>query len=303
MIEILFGESEAASMKAAKCEQIYVSSNDGPTACFGAGKRKVPEKKDYSWIEGSSTEVVCLGFLLDIGDIQKEITGSYRKNLILSLYNQNQWDGEDNYESELQEMFEHYTSDLSRLQEYLEDCEAVRIWYSDAPYSRCGFYQICQLLLKYQVEVHVVKLPEHVVREDCIVSYANWGEVAAEEFAGFLSYEKILTEDELRMYAQNWTELVSENAPLRAVISGQLISVPEDFYDFLIWKHLSDKPRKEARVIGDILGTSMLGVGDWWYTKRIEYYINRGDILIVEDSANTYARVIKRSSERMERFK
>lgn len=84
MIEILFGESEAASMKAAKCEQIYVSSNDGPTACFGAGKRKVPEKKDYSWIEGSSTEVVCLGFLLDIGDIQKEITGSYRKNLILS---------------------------------------------------------------------------------------------------------------------------------------------------------------------------------------------------------------------------
>ena len=303
MIEILFGESEAASMKAAKCEQIYVSSNDGPTACFGAGKRKVPEKKDYSWIEGSSTEVVCLGFLLDIGDIQKEITGSYRKNLILSLYNQNQWDGEDNYESELQEMFEHYTSDLSRLQEYLEDCEAVRIWYSDAPYSRCGFYQICQLLLKYQVEVHVVKLPEHVVREDCIVSYANWGEVAAEEFAGFLSYEKILTEDEFRMYAQNWTDLVSENAPLRAVISGQLISVPEDFYDFLIWKHLSDKPRKEARVIGDILGTSMLGVGDWWYAQRIEYYIDRGDILIVEDSANTYARVIKRSSERMERFK
>lgn len=235
--------------------------------------------------------------------IIQEITGSYRKNLILSLYNQNQWDGEDNYESELQEMFEHYTSDLSRLQEYLEDCEAVRIWYSDAPYSRCGFYQICQLLLKYQVEVHVVKLPEHVVREDCIVSYANWGEVAAEEFAGFLSYEKILTEDELRMYAQNWTELVSENAPLRAVISGQLISVPEDFYDFLIWKHLSDKPRKEARVIGDILGTSMLGVGDWWYAKRIEYYIDRGDILIVEDSANTYARVIKRSSERMERFK
>ena len=79
--------------------------------------------------------------------------------------------------------------------------------------------------------------------------------------------------------------------------------VPEDFYDFLIWKHLSDKPRKEARVIGDILGTSMLGVGDWWYAKRIEYYIDRGDILIVEDSANTYARVIKRSSERMERFK
>lgn len=69
--------------------------------------------------------------------------------------------------------------------------------------------------------------------------------MAAEEFAGFLSYEKILTEDEFRMYAQNWTDLVSENAPLRAVISGQLISVPEDFYDFLIWKHLSDNHEKK----------------------------------------------------------
>lgn len=296
MIEILFGESEAASMKAAKCEQIYVSSNDGPTACFGAGKKKAPEKKDRSWIAGSSAEVICIGFLLDIGDIQKEITGSYRMNLILSLYNQNQWDDEDNYESELQEMFEHYTSNWLRLQEYLENDETVRIWYSDAPYSRCGFYQICQLLLKYQTEVHVVKLPEYVVREDCIVSYANWGEVAAEEFAGFLSYEKILTENELRMYAQNWTDLVRENATLRAVISGKMMSVPEDFYDFLIWKHLSDKPRKETRVIGDILGTSMLGVGDWWYARRIQHYIERGDILVVEDSENTYTRVIRRVS-------
>ena len=73
MIEILFGESEAASMKAAKCEQIYVSSNDGPTACFGAGKRKVPEKKDYSWIEGSSTEVVCLGFYLILEIFKKRL--------------------------------------------------------------------------------------------------------------------------------------------------------------------------------------------------------------------------------------
>ena len=45
MIEILFGESEAASMKAAKCEQIYVSSNDGPTACLEQEKEKYRRKK------------------------------------------------------------------------------------------------------------------------------------------------------------------------------------------------------------------------------------------------------------------
>ena len=45
MIEILFGESEAASMKAAKCEQIYVSSNDGPTACIWSRKNEKYRRK------------------------------------------------------------------------------------------------------------------------------------------------------------------------------------------------------------------------------------------------------------------
>lgn len=37
------------------------------------------------------------------------------------------------------------------------------------------------------------------------------------------------------MYALEWTDLVNENSPLRAVINGKLIGVPEDFYDFRIW--------------------------------------------------------------------
>lgn len=123
--------------------------------------------------------------------------------------------------------------------------------------------------------------------------FAGWIEgTAAEEFAGFLSYEKILPKDEVHMFAGLWSDLVEENSPLRAVINGKVLSVPENFYDFQIWKRLTDQPIKEARLIGNILGNSQISVGDWWYAKRIEYYIEQGKICVVEDSDSKYARVI-----------
>lgn len=100
----------------------------------------------------------------------------------------------------------------------------------------------------------VVTQPEHVVKKNDIVTYHSWSEVAAEEFAGFLRNERKLTSNEIRMYAEMWGELVLENAPLRAVVNGTVLSVSDDFYDFIIWNRLTDNPVKECRLIGDILG-------------------------------------------------
>ena len=97
------------------------------------------------------------------------------------------------------------------------------------------------------------------------------------------------------MYAMLWSDLVEENSSLRAVINSKVFSVPEDFYDFLIWKWLNEVPVKEARLIGNILGHSQLSVGDWWYARRIEYYIKQGKIRVIEDSENKYARMICRA--------
>lgn len=94
------------------------------------------------------------------------------------------------------------------------------------------------------------------------------------------------------MYAAFWQELKEDNSPLRAVINGRVTGVPEDFYNFLIWKNITQKPVKQARLIGDILGKNQLSVGDWWYAKRIQTFIEQGKIKIIEDSKNRYARMI-----------
>lgn len=282
MIEILFGDSEAGSMKAAK-NKIVVGKVNGPVSVWMAGKKTPPQNPFTGWIEGTSEEVICLGFMMDIGNIKVQMDSPYRRELIYSMYAQNQWEQDGETEEELKNAGDVYAKELYRLMEFLDHGEAVRIWYSDTPYSRCGFYSLCQILKGYENEISAVKLPAHIVRENCIFSYQSWSEVSAEEFAGFLPYEKALSKEEVRMYAMLWSELIEENSPLRAVVNGKVLSVPEDFYDFLIWKRLKNVPLKEARLIGDILGQSQIGVGDWWYNRRIEYIIlNRGRFVLLK---------------------
>lgn len=291
MIEVLFGESEAASMKAAKSMKI-VGYVNGPTSVLVTGKETPPERTFAGWVEGTSEDVVCLGFMLDIGNIKEPIDSPYRKNLIYSMYAQNQYVKNPEIDQELKLTDEVYLNELLRLKEYLENGETIRVWYSDTPYSICGFYSLCQILQKYKNEIHIVKLPEYMVRKTSIISYRNWGEVSAEEFAEFLTYESVLTKEEVRMYAQLWTELTEDNSPLRAMINGKVTGVSEDFYDFLIWKRLTRKPIKEARLIGDILGCFQIGMGDWWFARRIEHFIQQDKIKVINDSENKYARVI-----------
>lgn len=265
MIEILFGESEAGSMKFAK--------------------------------KNTAEDVICLGFLLDTGNIREPVDSVYRKELIYSMYAQNQWAQDREWDSQLRKAGDVYAGEWQRLKDFLDNGEPVRVWYSDAPYSRCGFCHLCQLLARYGSEIFAVKLPEYVVRGTCITSYKNWGEVAPEEFAQFLPSEKRLSGEEVRMYAALWGELVEDNSPLRSVVNGKVLGVPEDFYDFQIWKRLTQKPVKEARLIGDIMGCSQISVGDWWYAKRIEHYIRQKKIRIAVDSENKYARMICRQEE------
>ena len=291
MIEVLFGESEAASMKVAK-NTIVIGKTDGPTSVWFAGKKKPPVKPSEGWIARTPEEVICLAFMLDIGDIKEELDSQYRKELIYSMYSRGQWGNDSEMDTELQKTHKAYVNELKRLKEYLKNGEMIRVWYSDAPYSRCGFYNLCSMLEDFENEIHVVKMPEYKIRENSIVIFQNWGEVAAEEFSGFLPYEKSLSNTEIRMYSILWKQLKEENYSLRAVVNGKLVSVPENFYDFLIWQRLTSKPIKEARLIGDILGHFPIGIGDWWYAKRIDKLIAQGKIKVVENSDRLYARTI-----------
>ena len=264
MIEVLFGESEAGAMKIALHRE-----------------------------NGLGSDIVYLPLLLDIGDISQPVLSKSRRDLIYKMLYQEQWCADKEMKSSLKALGNAYSQELIRLKEYLKSGETLRIWYSDAPYSICGMIWLCGKLCRYKGEVYAVKLPRLIVKGDTAVEYSDWGEVEPHMFAEMMPSQRWLTQAEIHANAFRWDELKRENAPLRAVVNGSVISVPDNFYDFLIWKYLGEEPIREVELIGQILGKNQLGIGDWWYAARIDKYIETHHIEIVENSYKKYERILR----------
>lgn len=295
MIEVMFGESEGGGMKVAKN---YKKPDIDNMAISWIGQKPSREKLEKMFegqaVGGNSSQVVCIPFLLDMGDINVPVDSEYRKNLIKDMYTINGFNDMDVIKS-LEEAWEKYLSEIEKLKRYAALGEDIRLWYSDAPYSVCGFYFVCNLLKEYDCRIFAVKLPHHVQLSDNEVqSYTTWGEVAAGKFYKFLPLAKELSSCEIRSYASNWTELKDEKSSLRAVVNGKVIGVPEDFYDHIIQKEIPEGEFIMARLIGKILGKYPLGIGDWWYAKRINLMIEQGRLLVVQKHNETYSQTLKK---------
>lgn len=265
MIEVLFGDSEAGAMKMA----------------LKSGKL--------------GSDVICLGFALDIGDIQKPVLGSYREKLLCDLLYQEQWGIDSEMKDDLSRLGSYYQRELARLFGYLESGEPIRIWYSSAPYSICGLLWLCGEFEGRGARVSVVRLPRIVIKPGQAIFRHSWGEVSPREFPRFLKLEHTLSVEEIKTYAFFWSSLRQENAPLRAVVNGSVISVPASFYDFLIRKHLGNEPVREAELIGKIIVENPIGFGDWWLARRIDKFIAENRIKIVENSPRKYDRIIAKN--------
>lgn len=284
MIEVLFGESEACSMQCAKSLTKQQSRADGPTSMIGNPPQPDGQTKAWTTIAGSPDEVVCLSYMMDIGDIRQPCDSAYRQQLIFGL-KYDRLPGTVKEQEARLDMLQY--QQFSRLQAMLEEGRPIRVWYSRAPYAYCGLCWLCYELRNREADITVVSLPEYVLREDSVmVQYQSFCEVACEEFGMFLNRQKKLTMQERRMYEIQWIEMLDAATMLRAVVNGKLLGVPEDFYDFLILQRLTKKPQKEARVVGDLLGYSQIAVGDWWYFYRIRCLAREGKIQAAEDREN-----------------
>ena len=100
--------------------------------------------------------------------------------------------------------------------------------------------------------------------------------------------------------AQEWALLAAQNAPLRAVVNGRLVSVPEDFYDCFVLEVLRAQPQKfrEAEAIGRLLCTLRPGVSDGFAARRIEALVRKGLLEEIEGprpGRPVYDRVLRKT--------
>lgn len=297
MLEVVLNESIKGGMKLAQ--------NYSPDCMRGAsvgfiGERPTEEEMaEYNkeFVEGSAMggetqDVICIGFSLDIGDISGSIDGPERRSVF-----EQRMGGMMPYErEEVDDFFQTQCEDLRRLMT-AETEKPIRVWIDHAPYSVCGYFYICDLLRKKECDLRVIELPKaDYFFAHSMKYYGGWHEVPPGKLVEFLPLERSVTEEEKNYYADRWTVLKEENAPLRAVINGSVLSVPENFYDDLLLRNLPDKPFVMASFIGQILKRYPIGVSDNWYAVRIRKMIEEKHLQVVgiQDDLHPYGKVLRK---------
>jgi hypothetical protein len=295
MLEVVFSDSVKGDMKVAKN---YNKKNMLCGAIGYIGKGKKPSKKELEKqyegkaLGGNSKDVACIGFNLDIGDIAGGIDSEARKNVFIKVFGSVTF--EDN---EIERYFNSQREDFEKLLIAARNGEPIRVWKSNTPFSACAFAFLCDALRNIECKISTISLPEYWETSDnTIQSCTDWTEITPGQFYRFLPLEREITDNEKRMQSSLWNDLRDENAPLRALVNGRLISVPEDFYDHIIIKNIPDQEFVMAKLIGTILGKYPLGVGDGWYALRIKKMIADGKLEVVgdKDASHPYGKILRK---------
>lgn len=231
---------------------------------------------------------------LSVGDIAQEVTGPVRRDILCALCGLAPEDRK----------LEQASAALPDILRRSAEGEPVRLWYSDQPDELCGLYWMMDQLdgLKEGCgPVSAVKLPRFEQRDEhTVVEFTSWGEVAPEEWNAFLPLEQPVTPIQRRAFANCWRTLREENAPLRAVLNGRLVSVREDLYDSFIRRELErmEDEFREAHLVGGVIGHFQLGISDGWIAQRIDAMVRSGELEAVTQAAEgdlPYRRVLRKT--------
>jgi hypothetical protein len=97
---------------------------------------------------------------------------------------------------------------------------------------------------------------------------------------GLLERSRELQRAERERYQALWTTLRSENAPLRVIANGALVSAPISFFDDQLMSFVKRDWQKVAVVIGNALAAQMddhiFQVGDLFLAARVNDLVEKG---------------------------
>lgn len=318
MIHIVFSSSACGSLKMAQhygkgtyhegSIGIIIGRADGSTLTeeeVEKASQAARKKARLAWenatpMAGKTSDIYGFNLMLSIGDISEDQPGIKRKQTLEHLYSIYP---NDEGSQVAEELITQAVDDLKLIQQRVTAGESLRIWYSNQPDELCGLYWFMRQLNQWNmnhVPVSVIKLPEWETNEPGTFLQRNsWGEVAPEEWQRHLALQKTVPPVFIHRCASHWQQLQAENTPLRALLNGRLVGMPETLYDDFILREIAAEGEEfqEAMIIGRVLGKYQLGISDVWVADRIEKIIRAGKIEIVstpEKDMPVYHRILRK---------
>ena len=296
MLELVFDQSLAGAMRKAKGHRRGTVVSRGVKIYMKTVGTREEGTKGWSepceirtaWngamLEGAAADVAMLLLSLSVGDIAGMVGMdlSARKAALARL--EDPW--AERYEAAGERYWGQNLDTLARLGQAVEEGEPVRIWATSwCPHEVCGLYYMCHLLRDTNSPVFWGCPPREILRKDGVREQVHGLGQFPPEMLGDLAADAVRLPPELRrQYGACWLELVKENAPLRAVVNGTLMNVPEEFYDFALRKNLPvEEPKRMGCVLAETLRQTP-GGGDTWLYLRLMKLVGKGEVEIVESA-------------------
>ncbi|EOS60574.1 hypothetical protein C815_01246 [Firmicutes bacterium M10-2] len=233
-------------------------------------------------------EILTLAFMLDQGDIRLPYNSQYRLDLIYKMYTQN---GQIHDPKQIKDSIYSYVENVDRLIAAAEKGEEICIYSENSPGDVSGFIFVCSLLDPYDIGLQYVELPQIVHNPDYTTLFPSLENILYEYFDYVLSLKVEVPYFDVNYYSTIWESLKNENSPLRAVVNGQIMSVSEDIYDFMILNRF-EVSKYESRAIGEIIGIYQQKLSDYLLADRIQKLIEKDALTVLEDNELPYNRLL-----------
>lgn len=316
MLEVLFSDSAAGSLKTAigrrstpdassDCIGIVATDANGQSLCpeeLAQLRRETQEKLRRQWadavpLEGSPQDILPFSLSLSIGPIDEDGIGPLRENVLEQLL--------CIFPEGRQAAAEIVRAAQRALDTLLARAphEPVRFWTDRTPDAACGLgwalEQLRPLGLE-QLDLRVVDLSRLCAEGEPPFGGRCAGEISPHEWGWLARQTRPLSADRAEALAQHWCTLRQEDAPLRAMLNGTLVSAAIDLYDPYLRAVLDelDDTFQEAVLIGRTLAKFPLGFGDAWLALRVEQWVADGALEAVtrpDPDGPAYHRLLRKT--------
>ncbi len=301
MINVVFSDNEKGALKSAFSMSLPRPSSEYKQSpqVLKKPESQVPQKpqrtREPQEIQ-MPQDVFSINVALDLGAIDCEYDSPWRRDVLAELFESGSWDTKETIDDHLALYWKRYLHDMDVFFQRVQQGEAVRIWYSMAPFSLCGFYatiaQLVDMNVSENVQITGVHLPLFICVDGMYKPSIGWGEVHPQDWLSYLDLEKRITKKEQQEIKKNWRELQTEETSLRTVINGHPHNVLDDFYDPFILKIVSYETFPISEIILRTMDYYHLGISDAFIASRIKKLIDSDSIMLYEENKRFYDSLI-----------
>lgn len=160
--------------------------------------------------------------------------------------------------------------------------EDIYIWYGENSMELCGLFYTLTLLKDRINNIFTVNISKEIYGDnetnETIIMHSWVGEVPPERLKWFNNKKEKLEMINFNHYKNLWLKLKQENSNLRIISNNNLSSVPEDYFDNLIFHYTNNTYVNIISIIGNVLINIDNYTSDAFISWRISELIKQNKI-------------------------